>query len=140
MFVSVRLTELQRNGSTTVSALSDSYSAAPSLTSLFPFKVCMPSVAVVPLVITMPRFHSVTAAHIIGSDMSGLLTLVSALQKQIWKLSYLPQYGCNPVTVFIQFRQSKEMENNSLNGNCNRNCGLFTKLKQLCSLKFYCVH
>lgn len=78
-----RLSDLQGNANIMLSALSGSQSAALSLTSLFPFKVCVPSVAVVPLVITMQLFHPVTAAHIIVSDRSGLLTLVSALQKQI---------------------------------------------------------
>lgn len=77
-----RLSELHN---TMTSAVSDSLTVL-SITS-FPHKICMPSEAVVPLVITMQLFHAVTAAHIIVSDRSGLLTSVSALQKQIVKLS-----------------------------------------------------
>ena len=107
--------EVRYREKTLTSALSDSQSSAPSLTSLFPFQISTPSEAVVPLVITMQLFHPVAAAHIMVSDRSGLLTSVSALQRQIWKLSdshcdgNSSQSGCNPDTMLVQCRQSKEM-------------------------------
>lgn len=94
------------------SAPSDSQLAVLSLTSLFPSQICVLSVAVVPLVITIQllffsQSREKTPLQATGPDSSRWLEADMEAVRVVTD-GNAPQSGCSPATVLIKLWQSKE--------------------------------